>query len=41
MFKCEDIMHGEPTKKKEVVSLITRLREVEEALGLRRGRRAR
>lgn len=38
MFKCEDIMHGEPTSKKELVSLTKRLREVEEALGLRRGK---
>jgi len=39
MFKCEDITHGEPTKKKEVVNLISRLREVENALGLQRGKR--
>lgn len=39
MYQCEDIMHGEPTKKKEIVNLISQLREVEEALGLRRGKK--
>ncbi len=39
MFKCEDIMHGEPTKKKEIVHLTSRLRKIEEALGLRRGKK--
>jgi hypothetical protein len=39
MFKCEDISHGEPTNKKEVISLISRLREIETELGLRRGRK--
>ena len=38
--KCEDIMHGAPTNKKEVLRLTTRLREVEEKLGLRRNRSA-
>ncbi len=38
MFKCEDIIHGEPTNKKEVINLISRLRELETELGLRRGR---
>jgi hypothetical protein len=38
LFKCEDIIHGEPTKKKEIVDLISRIREVENALGLRRGK---
>ena len=41
MFQCEDIMHGEPAKKKETVKLISRLREVEESLGLRRGKNRR
>lgn len=36
MFQCEDIMHGEPTDKKEVVALIGRLRGIEEKLGMRR-----
>lgn len=38
LFRCEDIMHGEPVRKKEVVALIGRLRRIEETLGLRRGR---
>ncbi len=38
--KCENIMHGEPTSKKEMLSLIGKLREVEEKLGLKRNRRA-
>lgn len=38
MFKCEDIMHGEPAKKKEVVNIISQLRKVEESLGLKRNR---
>lgn len=36
MFKCEDIIHGEPTNKKEVVRLTGRLRELEKELGLQR-----
>ena len=39
MFKCEDIIHGEPTGKREVVELTGCLREVEEKLGLRRTRK--
>ncbi len=38
MFKCEDISHGEPTNKKEVINLISRLREIETELGMRRGK---
>lgn len=41
MFKCEDIIHGEPTNKREVVNLINQLRETEEKLGLKRQRAAR
>jgi hypothetical protein len=41
MFKCEDLMHGEPTGRKETVELIKRLREVEQRLGLSRVTRAR
>lgn len=38
--KCEDIMHGESTDKKTVLKLTGDLREIEEALGVRRaGRR--
>lgn len=36
MRKCEDVMHGEPTNKKEVLRLAARLREIEEKLGLKR-----
>lgn len=39
MKKCEDIIHGEPTNKKEVVRLASRLREIEEKLGIRRTRK--
>lgn len=34
--KCEDVMHGEPTNKTEVLRLAARLREIEEKLGLKR-----
>ena len=36
MFKCEDIIRGEPTNKREVLGLTSRLREVEVILGLKR-----
>lgn len=39
MKKCEDIAHGEPTNKKEVVDLVSRLRRLEEKLGLKRMRK--
>lgn len=38
MFKCEEIIHGERTSKKEVVRLAGRLRQFEEKLGLKRNR---
>ncbi|MCD9189093.1 MAG: DUF4350 domain-containing protein [Pyrinomonadaceae bacterium] len=41
LFKCEDIIHGERTNKKEVVQLASRLREFEEKLGLQRQKRQR
>ena len=41
MFKCEDIIRGEPTNKKETVALISELRSIEEKLGALRGRQAR
>lgn len=41
MFKCEEIIHGERTNKKEVTKLASRLREFEEKLGLQRQRRQR
>ncbi len=39
MFKCEDIIRGEPTNKREIVQLTGRLRELEEKLGLQRRKR--
>jgi hypothetical protein len=36
MRRCEDVMHGDATGKKEVLRLTTRLRELEEKLGLQR-----
>ena len=39
MKKCEDIAHGEPTNKREVVDLVSRLRDLEEKLGLKRTRK--
>jgi hypothetical protein len=41
MFQCEDIMHGEPTNKKEVLTLMGRLRVIEDKLGLKRTGRSR
>lgn len=41
MFKCEDIIHGEPVNRKETLHLITRLRDIEEMLGIKRSRSAR
>ncbi len=40
LFKCEDIIRGEPTNKKQVVTLTGELREIETKLGLTRTRRA-
>lgn len=39
MRKCEEIIRGEKTSKKEVLELITRLREIEEKLGIKRTRK--
>jgi hypothetical protein len=39
LFKCEEIIRGEPTNKREVLDLTSRLREVEEKMGLKRSRR--
>jgi hypothetical protein len=38
MFKCEEIIHGEPSNRKEVLQLAARLREIEEKIGLKRRR---
>jgi hypothetical protein len=40
MQKCEDVMHGDKTGKKEVLRLTTRLREIEEKLGLQRRKKS-
>ncbi|MBP9110422.1 MAG: DUF4350 domain-containing protein [Pyrinomonadaceae bacterium] len=40
LFKCEEIIRGEPTNKKQVVALTSELREIERKLGLTRTRRA-
>ena len=34
--KCQDIIHGEPTNKKDTVALTARLREIESQLGMDR-----
>ncbi len=39
MFECEDVIHGEPTNKKETIRLTARLRELESKLGLQRAGR--
>ncbi|CAN5138792.1 hypothetical protein BH20ACI1_BH20ACI1_08020 [soil metagenome] len=39
MFKCEDIIRGEPTNKREILQITSRLRELEEKLGLQRRKR--
>jgi hypothetical protein len=36
LFKCEDIIRGEPTSKREVVALIGGIRQLEQKLGLAR-----
>ncbi len=36
LFKCEDIIRGEPTHKREVVTLIAALRDLETKLGIKR-----
>jgi len=41
MFKCEDIIRGERTNRRETVQLISELRELEDKLGLDRARKAR
>lgn len=36
LFLCDDIVYGEPTNKREVLAAVTRIRETEYALGLRK-----
>ena len=40
MQRCEDVMHGDATNKKEVLRLTTRLREIENKLGLQRRKKS-
>ena len=40
MQRCEDVMHGGKTNKKEVLRLTTRLRELEAKLGLQRRKKS-
>lgn len=39
LYKCEDIIRGEPTNKREVVRLTDELRAIEQKLGISRGAR--
>lgn len=39
LYKCEDIIRGEPTNKREVVRLTDELRAIEQNLGISRGGR--
>ena len=39
MRKCEEIIQGEPTNKRQVLELTSSLREIEEKLGLKRTRK--
>jgi hypothetical protein len=41
LFKCEDIIRGEPTSKREVVDLTTAIRQLEQKLGLSRAAKQR
>ena len=41
LFKCEEIIRGEPTNKTEVVGLADQLRTIEQKLGMTRARRTR
>jgi hypothetical protein len=41
MFKCEEIIRGEPTNKREVVELAESLRSIEQKLGLSRSSKTR
>lgn len=36
MFRCEDVIHGEPIGKKDTVAIIEQLRDIEDKLGLKR-----
>jgi hypothetical protein len=36
MFRCEDVIHGEPIGKKDTIAIVEGLRDLEERLGLKR-----
>ncbi len=40
LFKCEEIIRGEPTNKSEVLALVAELRSLEESLGILRASRS-
>jgi|CXWL01.1.fsa_nt_gi hypothetical protein len=40
LFKCEEIIRGEPTSKRQVISLTAELRSIEQSLGIKRTPRA-
>ena len=39
LFRCEDVIHGEPVGRNDTVSLVEKLRDLEEKLGLKRAAR--
>jgi hypothetical protein len=39
LFRCEDVIHGEPIRRNETVALVDRLREIEDKIGLKRSSR--
>ena len=41
LFKCEEIIRGEPTNKREVLQLVDALHSIEEKLGMTRSARTR
>jgi hypothetical protein len=41
LLQCEDIIHGEPTNRREVLRLAAELRAIEQSLGMTRSARAR
>lgn len=41
MKECEEIIHGEPTSRKEILQLTARLREIQNVLGIKRTSRTR
>lgn len=39
LFKCEDVIHGEPVDRQKTIALVERLRDIEDKLGLKRAAR--